>query len=130
MVRGWEREREEDGAYEESPVESLAALALDGVVGRAALSGVGATTGFALGRRSRGRGRVRSGRFLFVPKKAIIQDQLKFSYEKIGAAGQGEGQNTHGIVLADGRQSGEGHVRRVVVARGERRRRRVVGRGG
>lgn len=45
-------------AHEESPVESLAALALDGVVGRAALSGVGATAGFALGRRSRGRGRV------------------------------------------------------------------------
>lgn len=46
-------------AHEESPVESLAALALDGVVGRAALSGVGATTGLALGRRSRGRGRGR-----------------------------------------------------------------------
>lgn len=50
---GWERERERERAYEESPVESLAALALDGVVGRTALSGVGATAGLALRRRSR-----------------------------------------------------------------------------
>lgn len=53
MEEGWERERERERAYEESPVERLAALALDGVVGRTALSGVGATAGLALRRRSR-----------------------------------------------------------------------------
>lgn len=84
VVRYWD-ERSGLWAHEESPVESLAALALDGVVGRAALSGVGATAGLALRRRSRGRGRVRiriRGRRRFLKEANDITKRDQYGTQK------------------------------------------------